>query len=424
MITRVFSTGDYLPGGSKAGQGFCSNYSCPTGYLLDTSNPSNYLCVKNEYLDCGTIIPTPTPTPTHTPTPTSTPRDCSGCTSYDVVISQSDLDAISGNTDNKIYVYYYPCGMGTQQFVTYSSAGTYEDEICSDNCSDEEPSLYSSFDGGTNPQNSYLIEISGDCSSSISRRSNCATTTVVNTINSAGLSRMLNTFELDQPYGNYQITVSATTNNNTTEIFIGNYEEKVGELFTLTQGFNEFTKTVGYYSSNENKILDIYVFSTNTGTFQPFDLYVTSSCQTTISCDSVSETTETYKQNVVLNVTEAGYIIYNNISGQQSIYATVGTRTIYDCVIIETIKSPLVLLDPATFTITNEGTLCNLPVAGIGDCVDITFSANYGFSATAYWLDCNGNEITRFINSGEIFTTTGSVGSGSGLPVTYGDAIL
>ena len=234
---------------------------------------------------------------------------------------------------------------------------------------------------------------------------------------------MLNTFELDQPYGNYEMTVSATTNNNTTEIFIGNYEEGIGEIFTLTQGLNEITKTVGYYSSKENKVLDIYVFSTNTGIFQPFDLYVTSSCQTTISCDSVSETTETYKQNVVLNVTDAGYIIYNNISGQQSIYVSVGTRTIYDCVIIETIKSPLVLLNPASFTITNEGTLCNLPVAGTGDCVDITFSANYGFSATAYWLDCNGNEITRFINSGEIFTTTGSVGSGSGLPVTYGEAI-
>ena len=75
MVNRVFSTGDYLPGGPKEGQGFCSNYSCPVGYLLDTSDPNNYICVKNEYVDCGTIIPTPTPTntPTNTQTPTITP---------------------------------------------------------------------------------------------------------------------------------------------------------------------------------------------------------------------------------------------------------------------------------------------------------------------------------------------------------------
>jgi hypothetical protein len=204
------------------------------------------------------------------------------------------------------------------------------------------------------------------------------------------------------------------------------WEDPIRATFTSGNkaGFlNNITKTVGYYSSKGNKILDIYVFSTNTGAFQPFDLNVTTTCQTTISCDSISETTETYRQDVVLNVTEAGYIIYNNIFGQESIYVTVGFKTITDCVIVETIKSPLVLLDPAAFTISSSGTTCTTSNAVLGDCVDITFSANYDFSATAYWLDCNGNQATRFINSGEIFTTTGIIGSGSGLPVTYGNAL-
>jgi hypothetical protein len=333
------------------------------------------------------------------------------------------LDAISGNTDNRIYLYYYPCGTNTESYVVYSYPGTYENEICSDNCSTSEPYLFSSFDGGTNAVNSYLIEIDGDCSSSMLRTSNCASSTITNTVSSPGLSRMLKTFVLDQSYGNYEITISATTNNSVTEVFVGNYEEKVGEIFILSQGLNNITKTVGYYSSKGNKILDIYVFSTNTGAFQPFDLNVTTTCQTTISCDSISETTETYRQDVVLNVTEAGYIIYNNIFGQESIYVTVGFKTITDCVIVETIKSPLVLLDPAAFTISSSGTTCTTSNAVLGDCVDITFSANYDFSATAYWLDCKGNQATRFINSGEIFTTTGIIGSGSGLPVTYGNAL-
>ncbi len=58
MLNVVFATGDYLPGGSKEGQGFCSNYTCPTGYVLDTSNPSSPVCKLIETTSC---INTPTP---------------------------------------------------------------------------------------------------------------------------------------------------------------------------------------------------------------------------------------------------------------------------------------------------------------------------------------------------------------------------
>ena len=52
MLNVVFATGDYLPGGSKEGQGFCSNYTCPTGYVLDTSNPSSPVCKLIETTNC------------------------------------------------------------------------------------------------------------------------------------------------------------------------------------------------------------------------------------------------------------------------------------------------------------------------------------------------------------------------------------
>ena len=330
------------------------------------------------------------------------------------------MNAISGNTDNKIYLYYYPCGSTTQEFITYSTAGTYSNEICYDNCSISEPYLYSSFDGGSTPQNSYLIEIGGDCSSSMLKTVLCASGSVTNTVSSEGLNIMLNTFELDNPYGNYSVTVSATTLNTTTEVFVGNYNEKIGEVFELVYGTNNITKNCGYFSSNNSKILDIVVYSKNNGPFQPFDINVSVTCSDTISCDEVvSGGTETYRQDVIINVTDAGNIIYNTETGQQSLYVPVGSKTLTDCLIVESIKSPLILSDPATFTITYSGDTCTTLSGTTGDCVTITFDAKYGFSATAYWVDCNGVVNTRFVNAGEIFTTIGQYGSGSGLPVTY-----
>lgn len=52
MLNIVFATGDYLPGGSKEGQGFCSNYTCPNGYTLDTTDPQNPVCKLIETTNC------------------------------------------------------------------------------------------------------------------------------------------------------------------------------------------------------------------------------------------------------------------------------------------------------------------------------------------------------------------------------------
>ena len=54
MLNIVFATGDYLPGGSKEGEGFCSNYTCPSGYTLDTTDPGNPICKLIETTSCQT----------------------------------------------------------------------------------------------------------------------------------------------------------------------------------------------------------------------------------------------------------------------------------------------------------------------------------------------------------------------------------
>jgi hypothetical protein len=415
MITRVFSTGDYLPGGSKAGQGFCSNYSCPTGYLLNTSNPNNYLCVKNEYVDCGAIIPTPTPTPS------STPRDCVGCTSYDIVITQGDINL---STDGKVYAYYYPCGTSTgdMSFVTFSNPGTYIDHICTDNCSTE-PYVCIQYDGGcTSPQNnSRLVEKNGDCTPSSPVSRSCGTT-ITKTITTSGKVSLLDYFVLDNDYGNFTVTVSGTQQNDIAELFVGNFNEGYGEIVTLSKGANNKTQNVGYYNSKGGKNVDLSIYSSSSTAFQPYTINITVSCTDTVDCTSVvTGVTETYVKNTTLNVTTAG-IIHYSIDGQNDIAVNVpvGTHTITSCYIYETLNPLLIVNNPASYTVTYSGTTCiSNDGSEFGTCSNITFVANQGFSATAWWIDCNGDQKTQFVSTGQSLTVEGINGSGSGLPLTY-----
>ena len=107
-LNFIFSTGDYLPArtvvwpdacvrdlvtnnwvcpessslaqGSKYGQAFCTSYSCPEGYTLDTTTPGGPYCRQVFYIQtpCDpspspTISVTPSKTPSISVTPTATP---------------------------------------------------------------------------------------------------------------------------------------------------------------------------------------------------------------------------------------------------------------------------------------------------------------------------------------------------------------
>jgi hypothetical protein len=364
--------------------------------------------------------------------------------SYDISVNQNDLNV---SYDGKVYVYYYPCGTtgGTMSYTSYSYSGTFRSDVCIQNCATTDYYIDVLYDGGAslpNPESKF-IQLTGQCTSSktvLRTLTNCptGTTSYSYSITRPGTTILNDVIELDNDYGNFNFTVSANTNNNT-EIFVGNYSTGYGELYKLTGGTNNITKTIGYYSTNGDKKLDVRVFSTtNSSTFTPFDLYFTGTCASTISCQAITEEeTETYVQNVIINALDGGVLIYFNKDGLQ-VNRTInsGSYTISECIILESLRkrpvigtspqqySSPILSNPTTYTITSTGSTCTSSTTGTTsntyDNVEITFEAKYGFSATAFWLDCSGNKSARFINVNEIFTTCGKYGSGSGIPVTYG----
>lgn len=371
------------------------------------------------------------------------------CVSYHIKVEQTDLNL---SDDGKVYVYYYPCGEtgGTASFTTYSYSGTFLSDVCVQNYPNLDPYLQIFYDGGVPNTNidSRLILLPGQCTQNkiqVVSMSGCTsnsglTNTFTYQITKPGITKLNTYFELDKNYGNIDVRISGTTNNTSNEIFIGNYTEKIGETFSLSSGIlTDVTGSLGYFSRNNSKNLDITVHSTNSTTFQPFTLSFTCGCTSTIKCSSiVPGETESYVQNVVLNVTNSGILIYNNSKGEQiTKYVKTGNITLSECIILESLKntpitgtnpqeysSPLILSDPTEYIITSTGTTCTSSTTGItsnyGDNVEIIFEARYGFSAMAYWVDCSGNQRSRFVNVNETFTICGKFNSGTGVPVYYG----
>ena len=61
-----------------------------------------------------------------------TRRPCNQCVSYDISVNQNDLNV---SDDDKVYVYYYPCGTtgGTMSYTSYSYSGTFRSDVCIQN---------------------------------------------------------------------------------------------------------------------------------------------------------------------------------------------------------------------------------------------------------------------------------------------------
>ena len=119
--------------------------STPSGcytYTAVGSSPIDEIAtVSSPYAGCieclGSITPTPTPTITSTPTVTSTltPTTTSCvCRFLDVVVTQDDIDAATGNTVNptlngKVFLFYTDCE-NNPNIQEYSIAGTYTHSVC------------------------------------------------------------------------------------------------------------------------------------------------------------------------------------------------------------------------------------------------------------------------------------------------------
>jgi len=382
-----------------------------------------------------TVTPTISLTPTRTPTPTPTQTNCTGCTSYDVVITSQDLAA---SDDNTVYVYHYPCGTtgGTVSSTSFSNTGSYADYICAQNCAPSGAYVGYNYDGGVPTPALYGSNITStntNCALDILNTTLACSGSLTYNVSEQGFNTPTTFFDLNQTYGNVDITINISGNTNSfNEIFVGNRELSYGTTYAFGDGAQYITGSVGFISNDTKTTLDIAVYSTAYGTpFTPFNVVFTASCPDDVACSNAI-TGSTYYSGTTINVTAIGNIKYETISGMifRNITST-GSYTINDCILVSTLSPGYPLANVASYNNVVTGSSCNsvyVDYSGepssstgtTGECRTITFNANQGFSATAYWVDCDGISRTRFINLNETYTTNGQDGSASGLPVTYG----
>jgi hypothetical protein len=349
-------------------------------------------------------------------------KPCDECTSYNIVINQSDLNDISGNTDNKIYLYYYPCGTysGETSYLTFSYSGTFTDYICAQSCAVTEPYLYSSYIEGSTLTNSSYVEIAGNCALSTLRTTLACSGSLTYNVAAQGYNTPTQLFELNQTYGNVDITINISGNTNSNnEIFVGNRGLSYGTTYAFGAGVQSISDTVGFISNDTKTTLDVVVYSTTTGnTFTPFNVVFTASCPASDDPCSIVTTGTTYYSGTTINVTAIGNIKYDTINGFvfRNITST-GTYTINDCILINTLSPGYPLISVAAYNNVVTGSSCNSVTVDTSgsetsstgttvNCRTITFNANQEYSDTVSWIDCDGVFQTRFVERGTTFTTT------------------
>ena len=391
----------------------------PTISLTPTITPTNTVTSTITLTPTVSLTRTQTPTPTVTPTPTQT--NCTGCTSYDVVITSADLAA---SDDNKVYVYHYPCGTtgGTISSTSFSNTGSYVDEICAQNCAPTGSYIGYSYDGGVPTPALYGSNISStntNCALDILRTTSACSGSLTYNVAAQGYNTPTQLFELNQTYGNVDITINISGNTNSNnEIFVGNRDSSYGTTYEFGAGVQSISDTVGFISNDTKTTLDVVVYSTTTGnTFTPFNIVFTASCPDGIDCSSATTGT-TYYSGTTINVTGIGNIKYDTINGFvfRNITST-GTYTINDCILINTLSPGYPLLSVASYNNVVTGSTCSsvtVDTSGsessstgtTGNCRTITFNANQEYSDTVSWIDCDGFYRTRFVERGTTFTTT------------------
>ena len=359
--------------------------------------------------------------------------DCSVCTSYDITITQDDINA---SDDKNVYIYYYSCGTysgETLDYMSFAYSGTYKSYICVQNCANILPYVGYLYDGGvatTALYGSNISPLSGSCGFIYP---SCTTGgTFTYTVTKPGYNYCNTKVELSgQTYGNVGLIVSATTVNSENEIFIGNYDEKFGNVYTYGTGsfINPTGDTVGFHSSQQKTTLDVVVYSSHSGTtFTPYTINFDVKCPNDkkISC-SVPTTTGTTVSGTTLNVTKTGYVRYSTpLSNTVDInITTLGTYTINDCIIVNSVRAaiPIALTYLANYNNVVYGSNCGVVTTGT---VNITFNCNNESGTIAYWVDGFGNKKSKSLTYNETFNVCGLYGSASGIGcvITYGSTCI
>jgi len=406
-------------------KGFTLNYG------QSAPNDSNKIITKDQAVQIYNLNPVPLQTYILNQLPPEEAfeggLDCTACTSYDVTITQDDINA---SDDKNVYVYYYGCGVysaDTLNYVSFAYPGTYKNYICVQNCSNVYPYVGYLYDGGaptTALHGSFITALSGNCGSIYK---SCTTGgTFTYRVSSPGYNFCNTKIDLSGlTYGNVSLSISATTVNSENEIFVGNYGEKYGNVYTYGAGtfVNPTGDTVGFYSSQQQTTLDVVVYSSHSGTtFTPYDITFNVSCPSIVSCSS-SVTTGTTVSGTTLNVTKTGYIRYSTLASNSVDIniTTLGTYRINDCIIPNSIRAatPLSPTYLANYNNVVYGSTCAVVSSGI---VNITFNCNNVNGSVVYWIDGNGNNKNKVLNYGETLNVCGlyNSASGSNTIITYG----
>jgi hypothetical protein len=199
-------------------------------------------------------------------------------------------------------------------------------------------------------------------------------------------------------------------------VFVGNFGEKIGDIYTSSGGTVYKEEIVGFYSSNEKTTMDVVVHSTGIDNiFIPYDITIKIECPTVLDCGS-NLPTKTYVTGTQINVTNTGYIKYDtNTDTVYKFISSTGMHSISDCYVYESLSTGEPYVDTAAYTILYSGNSCN---AGTDDCLEITFVSNSESDTTIGWTSCVGAWRIRTLIAGETFTTCGVKNSGYGQGVS------
>ena len=402
-----------------------------------TITDSNKIVTKEEAITNYNLAPTPLQNYILNQLPPEeafqTGPDCTGCTSYDITITQADIDL---SDDNKVYVYHYACGnysAETLNYMSFAYSGTYKSYICVQNCANVLPFVGYLYDSNVPTIAQYgsnILPLSGNCGTIYP---SCTTGgTFTYTVNNSGYNYCNIKVELSgQTYGNVGLIISATTVNSENEIFVGNFDEKFGNVYTYGSGsfINPTGDTVGFHSGQQKTTLDVVVYSSHSGTtFTPYTINFDVKCPSgnTISC-SAPATTGTTVSGTTLNVTKTGYIRYSTpFSNSVDVnITTLGTYTINDCIVTNSVRSafPISSTYLANYNNVVYGSNCGVVTTGT---VNVTFNCNDERGTIVYWVDGFGNEKLKSLTYNETFNVCGLYGSASGLncTITYGSTCI
>jgi hypothetical protein len=267
---------------------------------------------------------------------------------------------------------------------------------------------------------SSYVELAGNCALSTLRTTLACSGSLTYNVAAQGYNTPTQLFELNQTYGNVDITINISGNTNSNnEIFVGNRGLSYGTTYAFGTGAQSISDTIGFISNTTKTTLDVVIYSTTTGnTFTPFNVVFTASCPASDDPCSIVTTGSTYYSGTTINVTSIGNIKYDTVTGRiyKNITST-GTYTINDCILVSTLSPGYPLISVAAYNNVVTGSSCNSVTVDTSgsetsstgttvNCRTITFNANQEYSDTVYWIDCDGFFQSRFVERGTTFTTT------------------